>query len=71
MLKIAFKIAPCSETGGFVVRWDDPAGGGSITQGNGCGVLVLRDAVEGYFHGAARPERIQLHFIEDPELALA
>ena len=27
---------------------------------------MLRDAVEGYFHGVARQERIQLHFIEDP-----
>ena len=73
MLKIAFTIAPCHETGGYVARWDDPAGGGIVTQGDSFGELdlMLRDAVEGYFHGAARPERIQLHFMEDPELAVA
>ncbi len=31
---------------------------------------MLRDAVEGYFLGTTRPERIQLHIIEDPELAV-
>ena len=72
MLKIAFTIAPCHETGGYVARWDDPAGGGIITQGDSFGELdvMLRDAVEGYFHGTTCPERIQLHFIEDPELAV-
>ena len=72
MLKIAFTIAPCPETGGYVARWDDPAGGGIITQGDSFGELdvLLRDAVEGYFHGTACPERIHLHFIEDPELAV-
>ncbi len=72
MLKIAFTIAPCLEGGGYVAGWDDPAGGGIITQSDSFGELdvMLRDAVEGYFLGTARPERIQLHFIEDPELAV-
>lgn len=72
MLKIAFTIAPCPETGGYVARWDDLAGGGIISQGDSFGELdvMLRDAVEGYFHGGPSPERIQLHFVEDPELAV-
>ena len=71
MLKIAFTIAPCPVTGGYVARWDEPAGGGIITHGASFGELDLtrRDAVDCYFHGAARPERIQLPFIEDTEPA--
>ena len=73
MSKIAFNITPCHETGGYVARWDDPAGGGIATQGDSFGDLdvMLRDAVEGYFIDKPRPDRIQLHFIEDPELAVA
>ncbi len=32
---------------------------------------MLRDAVDGYFFDKPRPVRIQLHFAEDPELAMA
>ena len=73
MSKIAFTITSCHETGGYVARWDDPAGGGITTQGDDFGELdsMLRDAVDGYFSERPRPDRIQLHFVEDPELAMA
>jgi len=32
---------------------------------------MIRDAVEGYFADKEKPERIRLHFVRDPELALA
>lgn len=43
------------------------------TQGDSFGELdvMLRDAVDGYFFDKPRPDRIQLHFAEDPELAMA
>ena len=68
MSRIAFTITPCPETGGYVARWDDPAGGGISTQGDNFGELdtMLRDAVEGYFFDKPGPDCIQIHFAEDP-----
>ena len=34
MNEITFRVEACAETGGFVARWDDPAGGGITTQGD-------------------------------------
>jgi predicted RNase H-like HicB family nuclease len=70
---ITFAVRACPNTGGFVARWDDPAGGGITTQGETMAELeaMLRDAVEGYFFDRPRPARVRLHFIDDPELALA
>jgi hypothetical protein len=31
-VEITFLVESCAETGGFVARWDDPAGGGLTTQ---------------------------------------
>lgn len=72
-MQIRFDVSPCKETGGYVARWDDPAGGGICTQGESISELeaMVRDAVEGYFAERQSPERIQLHFLEDPLLALA
>ena len=69
-MQIQFEIVPCEETGGYVARWDDPAGGGITTQGDSFGDLdaMVRDAVEGYFADREKPERIRLHFVSDPEL---
>lgn len=70
-MQITFDLTPCEETGGYVARWDDPAGGGICTQGDSFAELdgMVRDAVEGYFTGRAqKPERIRLHFVRDPEL---
>jgi hypothetical protein len=72
MSKIEFSVASCPETGGYIARWDDPAGGGIVTQGDNFGELdvMVRDAVLGYFFDKPLPDRIGLHFIEDPELAV-
>lgn len=32
---------------------------------------MVRDAVEGYFSDREKPVRVTLHFVEDPELAMA
>lgn len=68
-----FQVTPCSETGGYTARWDDPGGGGITTQGDSFGELeaMVRDAVSGYFFDRPAPARIRLHFVEDPELALS
>ncbi|MBM3881197.1 MAG: 2-oxoisovalerate dehydrogenase [Verrucomicrobia bacterium] len=70
--EVTFLVEACSETGGFVARWDDPRGGGITTQGDTLAELhtMLTDAVRGYFDPGARPRRVRLHFAEDPVLAL-
>lgn len=72
-MEICFNLTPCEETGGYVARWDDPAGGGISTQGDSFADLdqMVRDAVEGYFADRTMPDRIRLHFVRDPELAIA
>ena len=72
-MRIRFEVAACSETGGYVARWDDPKGGGITTQGDTFAELdaMVRDAVVGYFADRPKPREIQLHFNEDPLLALA
>lgn len=73
MISVTFLVTPCSETGGFVARWDDPAGGGITTQGESIADLetMIRDAVGGYFVDRPAPRSVRLHFVEDPELAVA
>ncbi len=70
---ITFNIVPCLETGGFVARWDDPSGGGITTQGDTITELeaMVRDAVLGYFEDPLKTPRVRLHFVEDPEVAVA
>ena len=72
-MEICFELTPCEETGGYAARWDDPAGGGISTQGDSFADLeiMLRDAVDGYFADRTKPERIRLHFVRDPQLAVA
>ncbi len=72
-MQITFILTPCEKTGGYVARWDDPAGGGICTQGESFGDLeaMVRDAVEGYFADREKPDRVRLHFESDPELAVA
>ena len=72
-MEVCFNLIPCEETGGYVARWDDPAGGGICTQGDSFADLeaMIRDAVEGYFVDQTKPNRIRLHFVHDPELAFA
>lgn len=73
MSEIAFLVEACPETGGFVARWDDPQGGGIVTQGDTLAELhaMIADAVKGYFDPGQHPRRVRLHFAEDPVLALA
>ena len=73
MKEIIFKVEPCADTGGYVARWDAPHGGGITTQGDSFAELdaMIADAVEGYFEAGDRPQRVRLHFSEDPVLAIA
>ena len=74
MKEITFTIESCPETGGFVARWDDaPGQGGITTQGDSFAELdvMIADAVNGFFDPAERPQRVRLHFVEDPIVALA
>jgi predicted RNase H-like HicB family nuclease len=70
---IVFNVTACQETGGYVARWDDkPGHGGITTQGETLSELeeMIADAVTGYFDAANRPQKVRLHFVEDPVLAL-
>jgi hypothetical protein len=56
--------------------WDDPSGkGGITTKGGDLRELqdMVLDAVTGYFNaaGVPAPSRVRLHFVTDPELAVA
>jgi len=74
MNEITFNVEPCSETGGFVARWDDaPGRGGITTQGDSFGELqaMIADAVSGYFEPGQGPQKVRLHFTQDPVLSIA
>lgn len=73
MSEITFTIEPCAETGGFVARWDAPDGGGIATQGDSFAELdaMIADAVNGYFEAGGKPQKVRLHFTEDPVVAVA
>ncbi len=72
---ITFGIERDEDDGVFIASWDDPHGGGITTQGADLRELqdMIVDAVGGYFKAAGIPAplRVRLHFISDPELALA
>ena len=72
-MEITFQVEPCTETGGFVASWDDPQGGGITTQGDDLADLqrMVADAVSGYFDAGKAPARVRLHFLRDPEFAVA
>jgi predicted RNase H-like HicB family nuclease len=72
-VEITFTVEPCAESGGFVARWDDPAGGGITTQGDDLADLqsMVSDAVGGYFDAGKAPLRVRLHFVHDPVFAVA
>ncbi len=73
MNMITFSVTACEETGGYVARWDAPSGGGITTQGDNLTELneMIADAVRGWFSDGERPQSVKLHFVEDPELAVA
>ena len=73
MIKVAeiiFQVEACAATGGFVARWDAPAGGGITTQSDSLAALdaMIPDAVGGYFETEVRPATIRVHFTQDPVL---
>lgn len=72
-MQITFELTPCEESGGYIARWDDPAGGGICTQCDSFADLdkTVRDAVAGYFADREKPVCIRLHFVRDPELVPA
>jgi predicted RNase H-like HicB family nuclease len=73
MKEIMFVVEACLESGGFVARWDDaPGRGGITTQADTLAELNtnVADAVNGYFE-QDKPERVRLHFLQDPVLLLA
>ena len=72
-MEITFRVEACAETGGYVARWDDPAGGGITTQGDSLADLqsMVADAVSGYFADAKAPGQVRLHFVQDPIIAVA
>ena len=61
-MQITFELTPCEESGGYIARWDDPAGGGICTQGDSFEDLddMVRDAVAGYFADREKPASIRL-----------
>ncbi|HRE84550.1 MAG TPA: hypothetical protein PLN52_26140 [Opitutaceae bacterium] len=71
-MELVFRVMPCPDTGGFVARWDDPAGGGISTQGDTLAELqnMVTDAVQGYFEPKDMPRRVRLHFVQDPVLTV-
>ena len=73
MKEITFQVTPDHETGGYVARWDDADKGGITTQGDTLEELyhMVADAVKGYFEPNQYPNRVRLHFVEDPALVLA
>jgi predicted RNase H-like HicB family nuclease len=72
MLTLTFNVTMCAEAGGYVARWDDPAGGGITTQGDSFAELdgMVRDAVEGYFADQEKPGAVRLHFVDDAVLTV-
>ena len=57
-----------------MARWENaPGQGGITTQGDSFAELdaMITDAVNGFFEPAERPQRLRLHFVEDPIVALA
>ena len=75
MKEILFNVERDEESSYLVASWDDPRGGGITTQGADLRELqeMILDAATGYFRaaGVPVPSRVRLHFVTDPELALA
>lgn len=63
--EIIFQVEPCSETRGYVARWDAPRGGGITTQGDSFAELdaMIADAVGGLLRAGASSEAYSLAFL--------
>lgn len=74
MGEITITITSCKDTGLLVASWDDPRGhGGLTTQAETIGELEanIREAIDVHFDPDERPERVRLHFADDPVLVAA
>lgn len=60
-------------SGWLVAVWDAPEGGGLTTQGRDLTELQanVAEAVRCHFDEGKVPSRVRLHFVQDPELAVA
>ena len=70
--EIIFQVVE-DESGTYCASWDDPRGGGISTQGSDLAELqaMVRDAVLCHFDDGEAPDRVRLHFVQDPVLAVA
>jgi predicted RNase H-like HicB family nuclease len=70
--EIVFQVVE-DEDGTYCASWDDPRGGGISTQGSDLAELqaMVRDAVLCHFDDGEAPDRVRLHFVQDPALAVA
>ena len=70
--EIVFQVVE-DEDGTYCASWDDPRGGGISTQGSDLAELqaMVRDAVLCHFDDCEAPDRVRLHFVQDPALAVA
>ncbi len=69
MTKITLTITVCDESGFMVASWNERHGmGGITTQAKDLRELEknVREAVSLHFDAGLAPERIRLHFAEDP-----
>jgi hypothetical protein len=74
MNEIVFNVERDEESSFLVASWDEPGGNGGITtQGHDLSELqsMVREAVLCHFDEGKAPERIRLHFVNDPVLATA
>jgi predicted RNase H-like HicB family nuclease len=72
--EITLTVERDADSGWFVASWDAPRKqGGITTQGKTLRELEqnVREAVACHFDNGKRPERIRLHFVEDPVIATA
>lgn len=72
MGEIVFQVIEDTD-GTYCASWDDPRGGGISTQGSDLAELqaMVRDAVLCHFDDGEAPDRVRLHFVQDPALAVA
>ena len=72
MSEIVFQVVE-DQDGTYCASWDDPRGGGISTQGSDLAELqaMVRDSVLCHFDDGEAPDRVRLHFVQDPALAVA
>ena len=69
--EIIFQVETCADSGVLVAHWDEPDGSGGITtQGKDLRELQeqVTDAVRCHFDEGQAPQKVRLHFVQDPVL---